>query len=160
MIPFSLSWDTQKKSFSIKWDGFFSSRWEKGKISTKIFGFPIPFSPRQKKIHFSVRWVYLKEALSFLKEWRLKKIEGMLSLPDPMVNGVLYGWMSALGTRSGCGKVNISINFLGVNRFSGEAVLSPRIFFNRLRRWISLLLNEKRGRRPQRGGETQWKQPI
>jgi hypothetical protein len=38
------------------------------------------------------------EALSFLSKWRLKKVEGTFSFPDPMVNGLLYGWTSALGT--------------------------------------------------------------
>jgi hypothetical protein len=160
MIPFSLSWDTQKKSVSLKWDGFLSMGWEKGKVLTKILGLPIPFNPRPKKTHFSMRWVYLKEVLSFLKEWRLKKIEGTVSLPDPMMNGMLYGWMSAFEAREGGRKIDVSINFLGVNRFSGEAVLSPRVFFNYLKRWVLLLLKERRGRRPKRGGEKEWKQPI
>jgi hypothetical protein len=62
MIPFSLSWDTQKRSIFIKWDGFFSFGREKGKTLMKILGFPIRFRYRQKEIHFPMRWVYLKEA--------------------------------------------------------------------------------------------------
>jgi hypothetical protein len=95
-----------------------------------------------------MRWVYLKELFSFLTKWRLKKIEGTLSLPDPMMNGVIYGWVSALEARKGGRKINVSINFLGENRISGEAVLSPGVFSNYLKRWIFLLLKERRGRRP------------
>jgi hypothetical protein len=160
MIPFSLSWDTRKRSVSLKWNGFLSLRWEKGRVLTKILGFPVPFDPRQKRVHFSMRRVYLKEVLSFVKEWRLRRIEGTVSLPDPMMNGVLYGWVSALEAGKGSRKISVSINFLGVNGFSGEAVLSPRVFFNYLKRWALLLLKERGRRRPQRGGETEWKQPI
>jgi hypothetical protein len=148
MIPFSLSWDTQKKLISLKWDGFLSLRWEKGKVLMKVLGFLIPFGLRQKSIHFPMRWVYLKELFSFLTKWRLKKIEGTLSLPDPMMNGVIYGWVSALEARKGGRKINVSINFLGENRISGEAVLFPGVFSNYLKRWIFLLLKERRGRRP------------
>ena len=62
MIPFLLSWDTQKRLVLLKWNGFLSLVWEKGKVLTKILGFPLPFHLRQKKIHFPIRWVYLKEA--------------------------------------------------------------------------------------------------
>jgi hypothetical protein len=148
MIPFSLFWDTQKRSISLKWNGFLSLVWEKGKVSTKILGFPIPFSLRQKRVHFSIRWVYLKEVFSFLTKWRLKKVEGTLSLPDPMMNGLLYGWISAFGKGKVGRKINVSINFLGENRFSGEAVLPLKPFFYHLKRWVFLLLQEKRRGRP------------
>jgi hypothetical protein len=160
MIPFSFSWDTQKKSISLKWNGFLSLGWEKGKVLTKIIGIPIPLRLRQKKIHFPIRWVFLKETLSFLKKWRLKKVEGTLSLPDPMMNGVLYGWLTALGTTMGDRKINVSINFLGENRFSGEAILSPKVFFNYFKNSVFLLLRERRRRKAKPGGEAQWKQQI
>jgi len=153
MIPFSLFWDTQKRSIWLKWNGFFSLVWEKGKVSTKILGFPIPFSLRRKRVHFPMRWVYLKEVSSFLTKWRLKKVEGALSLPDPMMNGLLYGWISALNTRKGGKKVHITINFLGENRFSGEAVFPLKAFFHHLKRWVFLLLGERKIRRVRRGGE-------
>ncbi len=98
MIPISLSWDTRKRWIILKGDGFFSLGWEKGKVLTKILGFPISYGFKHKMIHFRMRWVYLMEALSFLSKWRLKKVEGTFSFPDPMVNGLLYGWTSALGT--------------------------------------------------------------
>ncbi len=148
MIPFSLSWDTQKRLISFKWNGFLSLVWEKGKVLTKILGFPIPFRLRQKKIHFPIRWVYLKEAFSFLTKWRLKKVEGTFSLPDPMMNGLLYGWISALEIVKAGRKIHVTINFLGENRFSGEAVLSLKAFSHHLRRWVFLLLQKRKGGRP------------
>lgn len=148
MIPFSLSWDTQKRLISFKWNGFLSLVWEKGKVLTKILGFPIPFRLRQKKIHFPIRWVYLKEAFSFLTKWRLKKVEGTFSLPDPMMNGLLYGWISALEIVKAGRKIHVTINFLGENRFSGEAVLSLKAFSHHFKRWVFLLLQKRKGGRP------------
>lgn len=147
MIPVSFSWDTREKSISLKWSGFLSLSWKKGKVLTKFIGVTIPFRLRKKRIHFPVRWGYSKEVLSFLRGWRLKKIEGTLSLPDPMMNGVLYGWLSVLETGKRGRKINVSVNFLGENWFSGEAVLSPKVIFSRLKSWAFLLLRERRGRR-------------
>jgi hypothetical protein len=146
MIPISFSWDTREKSILLKWDGFFSLSWKEGKVSTKLIGVPVPIRLGKKKIHFPVRWEYAKEILSFLRGWRLKKIEGKLSLPDPMMNGVLYGWLSALETGRKGRKVRLSVNFLGENRFSGEAVLPLRVLFGRLKSWVCFLLRERRGR--------------
>jgi hypothetical protein len=148
MIPFSFFWDTQKRLISLKWNGFVSLFWEKGKVSAKLLRFPIPVSLRRRRVHFSMRWVHLKEVLSFLAKWRLKRVEGTLSLPDPMMNGLLYGWISAFGKGKGTRKVNVSINFLGENRLTGEAVLPLKPFFHHLRRWVFLLLKEKREKRP------------
>jgi hypothetical protein len=100
-----------------------------------------------------MQWVYLKGAFSFLTKWKLKKLEGTLSFPDPMVNGILYGWASAFGTAKGDKKINVTINFLGENWSSGEFIISPKILFHHLRRWILPLFWEARGRRPQKGGE-------
>jgi hypothetical protein len=147
MIPFSFSWDTQNRSISLKWNGFLSLVWEKGKVLTRILRFPIPFSPRQKRIHFPMGWVYLKEVFSFLTKWKIKKVEGTFSLPDPMMNGLLYGWISALETGKPGRKIHITINFLGENRFLGETVLPLKSFFHHFKRWVLLLRKEKRGRR-------------
>ena len=92
-----------------------------------------------------MRWIYLKEFFSFLTKWKLKKVEGTFSLPDPMMNGLLYGWISALGTGRAGQKTYVTINFLGENRFSGEAVLSLKTLFLYLKRWVFLLLRDKRG---------------
>jgi hypothetical protein len=146
MIPVSFSWDTREKSILLKWDGFLSLSWKEGKVSTKLIGVPVPFRLRKKRIHFPVRWGYAKELFSFLRRWRLKKVEGTLSLPDPMMNGVLYGWLSGLETGKRSRKVHISVNFLGENWFSGEAVLPPKALFGRLKSWVFLLLRERRGR--------------
>jgi len=103
MIPISLTWDTREKVILIKWNGFFSFGWEKGKPVKTIFKIPIPCrsgGKRDKKTHFPpLRWIYLKEVFSFLREWKLKRAEGTLSFQDPMVNGILYGWLSAFGPK-------------------------------------------------------------
>jgi len=148
MIPFSFFWDTKKRSILLKSDGFFSFRREDEKVLVKILGFRIRFGVRPQKVHFRPRWVYLKEGFSFLSKWKLKKIDGTFSFSDPMVNGVLYGWMSAIQTEKVSRKLNVSINFLGENRFSGEAALPLKPFFHHLKRWGFLLLQEKREKRP------------
>ncbi len=147
MIPVSFSWDTKKRSISLKWDGFFSFGWENGKVSTKILGFPIRFGFKPKKIHSPMRWVYLKEGFSFLSKWKLKKVEGTFSFSDPMVNGLLYGWVSAIETGKVDRTINVTINFSGENRCSGEAILPLKAFFQHLKRWIFLFLQGKKGKR-------------
>jgi hypothetical protein len=62
-----------------------------------------------------------------------------------MMNGLLYGWISALETGKAGRKIHVTINFLGENRFSGEAIISLKIFFHHLKRWVFFLLQEKWG---------------
>ncbi len=148
MIPVSFVWDTRKRSFYIKWNGFFSLGWEKGRVLKKTFGLaiPLPFPAGSGRIHFpTMRWAYLKETFSFLKEWKLKKMGGSLSFPDPMVNGLLYGWLSAIKTEKVGQKVNMSINFVGENWCSGEATISGKTLLGHLKRWILPLLRKTRG---------------
>jgi hypothetical protein len=156
MIPISICWDTQKQMVLLKWDGFISSEWEKGKHSMKILGLPIPLPLKKRRVQFlhplPIRWVYLKGILSFLTKWKVKKVEGTLSLPDPMVNGVLYGWMSAIQTVWPDQKVNVTVNFLGKNWCRGEMTLSLKILFRHLRKWIFPLIREMRGKKPRKGG--------
>jgi hypothetical protein len=158
MIPVSLRWDTRKKSLLLKWDGFVSSGWEKGKILTKILGVSISIPLKRKKIQLPdklpIRWVYLKGIFSFLTKWRLKKVEGTLSFSDPMVNGILYGWVSAIQTGKADPKMDVTVNFLGENWCRGEAVLSLKILFHHFRSWIFPLIREMRGRKPRKGGES------
>ena len=147
MIPVSFIWDTRKRTIQVKWNGFFSFGWENGKVLKKVVGIPIPFDIRRegRKIDlYRMRWIYLKEIFSLLKEWELKKVEGALSFPDPMVNGVLYGWLSAMETGRVGQKVNVSINFIRENWCTGEATISPKVLFCHLRR-ILPLLREMRG---------------
>jgi hypothetical protein len=153
MIPVSFSWNSREKSICFKWNGFFSSGWEDGKFLIKILGIPIPHGIRRKRIRFPMRWIYLKGAFSFLTEWKLKEMEGTLSFPDPMINGILYGWTSAFGTGKGGRKIHMTINFLGENWCKGEVVMSPRTLLHHVRKWILPLLRETRGRRQRKGGE-------
>jgi hypothetical protein len=70
-----------------------------------------------------------------------------------MLNGILYGWMSAIATEKADRNIDLTINFLGENWCSGEATVSPKALFHHLRRWALLFLRERRRRRPSRGGE-------
>jgi hypothetical protein len=158
MIPISFCWDTRKRSLLLKWNGLFSLGWENGKISTKVLRVSIPIPMKRKKIQlparFPMRWVYFKGIFSFLTKWRVKKIEGTLSFPDPMVNGVLYGWMSAFPVGGTDGKVHLTINFLGENWCRGEVTLSLKILFHHIKMWIFPLIRDMRGRKPRKGGES------
>lgn len=157
MIPISLCWDTRKRSVLLKWNGFVSSGWQDGKIRMKVLGLPIPIPMKRKGIQLfgklPIRWVYLKGIFSFLPKWKLRKVEGTVSFPDPMVNGVLYGWMSAIQTERAGRKNRVTVNFLGENWCRGEMTLSPKIFFHYLRTWIFPLIREMRERKAQKGGE-------
>jgi hypothetical protein len=158
MIPISLCWDTQKRSVLLKWNGFVSSGWENGKISTKIFGLPVPLPLKKKKAQppsqLPIRWIYLKGIFSFLTKWKVKKVEGTISFPDPMINGILYGWMSAIQTGRANQKAHVTVNFLGENGCRGEVTLSLKILFHHLMSWIFPLSREMRGKRPRKGGES------
>ena len=158
MIPISLCWDTRKRSALLKWNGLISSGWQDGKIRVKILGSPIPLSLKKNGVHLfgklPVRWIYLKGIFSFLSKWRLKKVEGTFSFPDPMINGVLYGWMSAIQAGRVDRKNRVTVNFLGENWCEGEMTLSLKIFFQYLRSWIFFLIRERRGRKGQKGGES------
>lgn len=148
MIPISLHWDTRKGSILIQWNNFFSMGWKNRKVLTKLIGFTIPLGSGPKKIHVRVaQRVYLKEAIGFLKEWEIKRVEGTVSFADPMVNGLLYGLSNIIETWNGSRKIHLTVNFLGENWCSGEATISPKRLFDHLRRWIFPLFREVRGRR-------------
>ena len=157
MIPISLRWDSRKRSVLFKWNGLISSGWQGGKIRMRILGLPLPLPLKKKGIQLfgklPIRWVYLKGMFSFLPKWKLKKVEGTFSFPDPMVNGVLYGWMSAIQAGRADRKNRMTVNFLGDNWCGGEMTLSLKIFFQYLRSWIFPLIRERRGRKVRKGGE-------
>ena len=157
MIPISLNWDTRKRSILLKWNGFISSGWEKGKMVAKIFRLPIPLPLKKKKVRFPgrlpIRWIYLKGIFSLPTQWKLKKLEGTLSFRDPMVNGMLYGWINALQTEKADRRIRVTVNFKGENWCRGEATLSLKILFHHLRGWIYPLIREMRVRKAQKGGE-------
>ncbi len=148
MMPLSLLWDTRTRSVYLKWDGFLSFGRDEGNAFARIFGLPIPFPLRRKhtrkRFHGSLGWTDLKRGLSFLRKWKLKRVEGTFSFPDPMVNGMLYGWTAALGSWRGDRRVNFTINFDGENRFSGEAELSLKALVAELRGWMGRKIRERR----------------
>jgi hypothetical protein len=149
MIPVSLCWDTQKRSVLFKWDGLISFGWVDGKTSAKILGYSIFIPLEKKKIRLPsrppIRWVYLKGFFSFITKWRPRKVEGALSFPDPMVNGILYGWVSALQTGKANRKIHVDVNFLGENWWRGEVVVSLKTVFHHFRSWIFPLIREIQG---------------
>jgi hypothetical protein len=124
----------------------------------RIVGLPIPLPFNKKGIQLPgkipIRWIHLKGMFSFFSKWKLRKVEGTLSFPDPMVNGVIYGWMSAIQAESTGRKNRLTINFLNENWCRGEVILSLGIFFQTLRGWIIPLVREMRGRKPRKGGES------
>ncbi len=154
MIPISLTWDSREKSVFVKWGGIFCIGWEKGNPVGRIFKIRIPCLSgawRSPGVHLPRRrWVGLKEVLSFIRAWELKRAEGTFSLEDPMVNGVLYGWLSAFNPDRENRKINLSINFVGENWCSGEAVVSPKVLFHHFLRWL-LLYFRKRWKLPKGG---------
>jgi hypothetical protein len=158
MIPISVKWNTQKRSIILQWDGLISSEWKEGRTSVKVLGCSIPIPTKKQKIQLPgqlpIRWVYLRGIFSFLTKWKLKKVEGVLSFPDPMVNGILYGWTSAIQTGKANRKIHVTINFLGENRCRGEVTVSLKILFHHFRSWIFPLIREIRGKKPQKGGES------
>lgn len=158
MIPISLSWDSRRRSVLLKWNGFVSSGWENGKMLIKILGVPISIPLKKKRIplpgKLPLRWIYLKGIFSFLAKWKLKKVEGTLSFPDPMINGMLYGWMRTMETARADREIHVTVNFLGENWCRGEVIVSLKILFHHLRSWIFPLIREMRGRKPRKGGES------
>jgi hypothetical protein len=158
MIPVSVKWNTQERLINLQWDGLISSEWKEGRTSIKILGCSIPIPTKKQKIQLAgklpLRWIYLKGIFSFLTRLKLKKLEATLSFPDPMVNGILYGWTSAIQTGNSNRKIHVTINFLGENWCEGEMTLSLKIFFQYLRRWIFPLIREMRGRKLRKGGES------
>jgi hypothetical protein len=157
MIPISFRCDVRKRSASLNVDGFISAEWESGKMTTKILGMPIPlFLKKEKTQFFGVpppRWSYLKGVFSFLTQWKVKKVEGTFSLPDPMMNGILYGWMSALQTTRPDRKMTVTINFLGENWLKGEFGVSLKTLFRHFRSWIYPLVRETKERSAFKGGK-------
>ena len=158
MIPISFWWNARKRSAALKMDGFVSSEWENGKLTTKILRMPVPLSLIKDKTRFSgippVRWVYLRGIFSFLAEWKMKKVEGTVSFSDPMMNGILYGWMSAVrGAWDRDGKIDVTVNFSGENRLEGEFAIPLKTLIRHFRRWIYPLIREMRGKKVSGGGE-------
>jgi len=151
MIPISFWCDARKKSACLRVDGILSAEWEKGKGKAKILFISVPVPLRiQKNKLFGippVRWKYLKGFFSFLKEWKMKKVEGTFSLPDPMMNGILYGWMSTLQTRGPDRKIDLTVNFLGENWVKGEFRIPIRTILNHFGSWMYPLIREMRARK-------------
>jgi len=73
-------------------------------------------------------------------------MESTLSFPDPVVNGVLYGWMSAFPIGGTDRKIHLNINFVGENWCRGEVSLSLKILFHHIKTWIFPLIREMRKR--------------
>jgi hypothetical protein len=164
MIPISFWWNSRDRSASIKLDGLVSSEWKSGRMTTKILGIPIFFSLTKKTIRFSrippIRWIYLRGFFSFLSKGKLKKLEGTLSFSDPMVNGVVYGWMSAVQAGKPDRKIAVTVNFSGENWLRGKFTVSLKTLIHHFKSWMYPLIREVRGKKVSQGGERSWKRLI
>jgi hypothetical protein len=83
----------------------------------------------------------------------MKRVEGTISFPDPMVNGILYGWMSAIQTREPDRRIAVTVNFSGENWLNGEFAFSLKTLIHHFRNWIYPLIREMRGRKVSKGGD-------
>ncbi len=84
----------------------------------------------------------------------MKRVEGTFSFQDPMVNGTLYGWMSAARAAwDKDGKFDVTVNFSGENRLGGEFAISLRTLIRHFVSWIYPLIRETRGKKGSKGGE-------
>jgi len=158
MIPISFWLNARKRSVLSKLDGVFSAEWENGRLTTKILWIHVPPSLIKGNTRISgippVRWRYLKGIFSFLSEWKVKRVEGTISFPDPMMNGILYGWMSAARAARDRGeKLDISVNFLGENWLKGKFAFSLKTLAHHFRSWIFPLIWEMRGMKVSKGGD-------
>ncbi len=164
MIPISFWCNVPKRSAWLKVDGLVSAEWEKGKAKAKILKISVPFPLKKQKSNLfgipPVKLKYLKGIFSFVKEWKVKKVEGTFSLPDPMMNGILYGWMSTLQTRGPDRKIDLTVNFLGENWVKGEFGIPLRTILNHFRSWMYPLFREMRGKKEIKGGVRSWKPLI
>ena len=84
----------------------------------------------------------------------MKRVEGTVSFPDPMVNGILYGWMSAAQAAwDKDGKINVTVNFSGENRLEGKFTISVKTLIHHFVSWIYPLIREIRSKKVSKGGE-------
>jgi hypothetical protein len=86
----------------------------------KIFRFRKFLRPEEKGIPVRFRLAHSRETLPFLLKWKLRRMEGTLSLPDRMLNGILYAW---LGTIDQSGPETESIVGDGIK--AGEYTVLP-----------------------------------
>ncbi len=158
MIPLSFSWDTEKGGISFRWNGIGSLEWKEGRGKVKIFGFPLPFPIRinlekASNLRVPIRWRYIKGIISLLKSLNIHRIEVAISLPDPMVNGILYGgWVIFQHKVQGKG-IYGTVNFLGQNWSRGEVSLPLKDGITHFKKWIFPMLLEIRGKGEKKGGD-------
>lgn len=154
MIPISFSWDTQKRRISLRWNGIGSWEYREGGGEIKVFKFPIPVQIQMDREKLSnlrvlVRWNYLKGIFSLLKDLKALRIEATVSLPDPMVNGLLYGGWAMFQEGARRKGIDGTVNFLGQNWCKGEVSLSLRDGIIHFKKWVFPMLLEirRKGRR-------------
>ncbi len=136
MIPVKLLWDTRRRSILVRWNRLVSFEWGGGRPSIKVLCIRKSLKPGRREIPGRFRLAHLRETLSFLSKWKLDRVEGTISLPDPMLNGMLYGWLDTFNQNSPKRRFNVTINFLGENWIAGEASISPWAWFRYLRKFM------------------------
>lgn len=155
MIPLIFSWDTEKGRISLRWDSIGSLEWKEGRGGIKMFGFPVPIRINIEKasnFRIPIRWRYVKGMVSLLKSLNIQRIETAISLPDPMINGILYGGWAVFQNQIREKKVHGRVNFLGQNWCKGEVSLPLKAGITHFKKWIFPMLQEIRRKGEKKGG--------
>lgn len=155
MVPLSFSWDTEKGRICFRWDGIGSLEWKEGIGGLKIFGFPIPIRINIEKVsnfRVPIRWKYVKGTVSLLKSLNIHRIETAISLPDPMINGILYGGWAIFQNKVKEKRIYATVNFLGQNWWKGEVSLPLKAGLAHFKKWILPMLLEIRRKGKKKGG--------
>jgi hypothetical protein len=144
MIQVSFLLSHLHKNFSIRFNKFLSFILEKGGSYLRILGLNIPITFKKKRFRLPLQKSFLKNLYLFIRQWKLKRIEAKISFPDPMVNGVAYGMLKVIETIKREPRVNVEINFLGINQLRGDFIISILRFFQYSRKLFFPLLKEMR----------------
>lgn len=157
MISISFSWDTEKRMASIRWNCIGSLEWREGAVEIKAFRFPLPVQIRFKQekvpnIGVLLRWRYIKGLFSLLKDLKIHEVEATVSLPDPMINGILYGGWAIFQHKAQGKGIYGRVNFLGQNRCKGKVSLSLKDGLSHFKKWIFPMLQEGRRRGKRKEG--------
>lgn len=151
MIQFSFYLDSGNSKLLIRFNRFLSFLRDRGKIYIRVFGIDIPILLKIKDFIIPLKIKYMKRWYLFIRQLKVKRIDANISFNDPMLNGIAYGIVSALDALGRDHRLNININFLGSNRYSGDFLISYKAFFKQLFKLIFPLLSEmRRGSRKRR----------
>lgn len=151
MIQFSFYLDSENSKLLISFNRFLSFLRDRGKIYIRVFGIDIPILLKIKDFVIPLKMKNMKRWYLFISQLKLKRIDANISFNDPMLNGIAFGIVSSLDALGKDHRLNININFLGLNRYSSDFIISYKAFFKQLFKLIFPLLSEiRRGPRKRR----------